>query len=505
MKRFLFGVVLAMAALAGFGSAAQAANTDNFTITNYEVRMELGRDSERRSTLKTTLTITADFPPNQNRGIAPIFVKDYDGHHTSFNLVSVTDETGAPLEYAWNEDELRIGNKNVYVEGKKTYVITYTQRDVTKHYADTAKDEFYWDAIGVEWRVPIEKASVSLVLSDDLQTAKQTDLQCYVGSSGSTDRCSTEENESGDMSVVVQQLIAGQGVTVAVGFAPGTFAEYKMTFWERLTDLWSRIQRFLVFPVVVSVLLLVLAYSRSVNRNGELKPIVPEYLPPKDVSLTISASILSTSTVFNGFSGMVRGSVITAQLLDLAVRHFIKIYEVKPKQLFRAAEYEVEIVKPISELKAEERELLDDMFGARPKVGDKLNLKTLKYSMTYKQRTMDNDARLARLMGETYGLKSPDEAHKRRFVGYAKVLGVLSVVLLSPMFAAATVLALVFSRGKRLTDKGLVIKRYLLGLEMYIGVAEEERLRMLQSPEGAEKVAVAGLDDVDDPNRIIKL
>lgn len=112
----------------------------NFRITNYDVHMELGRDEDKTSTLRTTLTITADFPPNQNRGIAPIFVKTYGKHSTSFNLESVTDDQGTALEYHWEGDELRIGNTDVYVSGLKTYVITYTQRNVTKYYADTNKD-----------------------------------------------------------------------------------------------------------------------------------------------------------------------------------------------------------------------------------------------------------------------------------------------------------------------------------------------------------------------------
>ena len=134
--------------LVGSGQAAFAAQTDNFTITKFDAEYSLGRDSENRSTLRAKWTITANFPPKQNHGIAPVFVKEYDGHHTSFTLESVTDDKGKGLEYTWKGDELRIGNKDVYVEGEKTYVITYTQRDVTKHYADTGKDEFYWDAIG---------------------------------------------------------------------------------------------------------------------------------------------------------------------------------------------------------------------------------------------------------------------------------------------------------------------------------------------------------------------
>ena len=111
MKRFFFGGFIALCGLIFSATPVLAANTDNFRITNYDVHMELGRDEDKTSTLRTTLTITADFPPNQNRGIAPIFVKTYDGHSTSFNLESVTDEQGTALEYHWEGDELRIGGR----------------------------------------------------------------------------------------------------------------------------------------------------------------------------------------------------------------------------------------------------------------------------------------------------------------------------------------------------------------------------------------------------------
>ena len=50
------------------------------------------------------------------------------------------------------------------------------------------------------------------------------------------------------------------------------------------------------------------------------------------------------------------------------------------------------------------------------------------------------------------------------------------------------------SKKKVLTDKGLALRRYLAGLKMYIEVAETERLKMLQSPEGDGVIAAAGSD-----------
>lgn len=72
-------------------ATAFAASTDNYTITNYDVQMTLGRDGENRSTLKTIETITAQFPDyDQNHGLERVFVKEYNGHTTNLELISVT-------------------------------------------------------------------------------------------------------------------------------------------------------------------------------------------------------------------------------------------------------------------------------------------------------------------------------------------------------------------------------------------------------------------------------
>ena len=180
MKRFLLGLLTVGLLLAGSGKMAFAAHsTDNFTIIKFDAEYSLSRDSDNRSKLETTWRITANFPPNQNRGIAPVFVKKYDNHSTNFSLQSVTDENGTPLEYSWNDDELRIGNKNTYVKGEKTYIIKFTQRDVTKNYGDTGRDEFYWDVIGDEWRVPMENVQISVKLEESLAAARQSFLLCW--------------------------------------------------------------------------------------------------------------------------------------------------------------------------------------------------------------------------------------------------------------------------------------------------------------------------------------
>ena len=496
MKRLILGILIAGSLLAGSGQAALAAQTDNFTITKFDAEYSLGRDSENRSTLAATWRITAHFPPNQNRGIAPIFVKKYDNHPTNFLLQSVTDEQGKTLEYNWNGDELRIGKKDVYVQGEKTYVIKFTQRDVTKHYDNTGRDEFYWDVIGNEWRVPMENVRVSVKLDESLQAARAGEAFCYVGAHGSTKRCNIS-GDKGEIVTNVSRLNRREGITMAVGFTSGTFTGYQETLSEKLIKIWATVQTIASSLAVILMLLLSLRYRRLFGRYRELKPIPPEYLPPKQASVMTSAYILKNYEVL-----AVKGSAKVAQLLDLAVRHYIKLYEVRKASFLRSAQYEIEIVKDLKELRPEESEVVRDMFGSSmPKPGQRLNLKKLQNNLSYAARTRDDDTNLKNLARGKYGLCEQKPVNKQILQKWALWVGVIGVLLLSPMLLIVAGIVFALSFGWSLTDEGLVLRRYLVGLKMYIGVAEAERLQMLQSPEGAEKVKV----DASDEKQLVKL
>mgnify|MGYP000984147858 FL=1 len=496
MKRLILGILIAGSLLIGSSQAAFASQTDNFTITKFDAEYSLGRDSENRSTLAATWRITANFPPNQNHGIAPIFVRNYDGHSTSFSIKSVTDERGASLKYSWNGNELRIGDKDTYVRGEKTYVIKFTQRDVTKHYKDTGRDEFYWDVIGNEWRVPMENVRVSMKIDRSLQAAQRGELFCYVGRYGSTKRCDVSGDKSKTVTNV-SRLNRREGITMAVGFNSGTFAEYQESLVERLIKIWAMVQ---IPASILAVILMIWCgwrYRRLFGRKNELKPIPPEYLPPNQASVLASAYILKKYDAL-----MVKGSAKVAQMLDLAVRHYIKLYEVKKASFLRSAQYEIEIVKDLTELRPEESEVVRDMFGSSmPSPGQRLNLKKLQNSMSYAARTRDDDRNLKNLVCGKYGLCEQKPVNKRAVQRWALGVSIIGILLLSPLLLAVAAILFALSFGWSLTDEGLALRRYLAGLKMYIGAAETERLQMLQSPEGAEKVKV----DASDEKQLVKL
>jgi uncharacterized membrane protein YgcG len=493
MKKIFLGLALVfLGSLVTSGNIGAQSALDDFVITNYVIEMNLGRDGEGRSTLRATETITADFQRrNRNRGIERAFVKEYDGHSTDFKLESVTDEQGKKLSYHWNGNTLRIGEEGVYVFGPQTYRITYTQRDVTRHYADTGKDEFYWDAIGTEWRVPIRNAAVQLVLTPEIRKAVQTDLQCYSGVYGRDDRCAAEE-KNGTYSITTQHIGEGRGITVALGFTPETFVGYQPSLLERFAVIWGIITAITSTVATGMIVWLAVRAYRWTYRNAELGTIVPEYIPPRDASVATSAAV--TPGVY---------STTAAELTDLAVRHYIQIFETREKTLLKAAEYDIEIVKDVSNLREEEREILKDMFGHEPKVGERLALKKLQNSTAVYTRFSDNDKKLKDLLRGQYGLKRIDNEKRGWFSKAAKTLFVTAALTLSPLLFIAGIVAFIMSKTVWvLSDKGLALRRYIKGLELYIKVAEKDRLKMLQSPEGAEKVAVS---DPTNPAQLVKL
>lgn len=496
MKKLTLGVLILALSVAGIGPA-HAVSVDEYTITSYGVDMTLSRDENDRSVLDVTETIVADFPTiDANHGLEKIFVKEYDGHGTSLELLSVTDSTGTALPYHWSDDALRIGDADTYVHGSMTYVITYRQHDVTKYYTDTNSDEFYWDAIGTEWRVPIEKGVIRVIL-DKAIALNHGEPFCYQGAQGASMQCNLVSTENSDGTVSysgsVEGIGNGAGVTVAFGFPKGTFTAYQPSFWEQFVAVWFAVQ-FIVGPLSFVVLLWFIAsFTKRLNRTKEIGTIVPEYLPPKNASVTAAARVAGHTH-----------AVMTAQMLDLAVRHYIKIYEVKEKTLFSAAEYEIEVIQDVQGLKAEEQELLKDTFGSLPSVGSRMNFKELQNNPAYYSRTLNNDADLDKLIQGEYAFRASSGTMKAWSRKVAKVLLLGALLTLSPfvLIMATIVFGMSFA-CMQLTDTGLALKRYLEGLKMYIEVAEEDRIKMLQSPEGAEKVAEVGSGT--DSAQLIKL
>ena len=514
MKRVIFGGVVTVVFVLLGASCAIAAHsntrdTNNFTITNYDVQLELGRDRNNRSTIKTIDSITAVFPPDQNHCISRLFLKKYDGHATDFALESVKDEHGVDLEYHQNGSTLRIGNKNAYVSGVKTYVITYTQRDVTRYYSDTQKDEFYWNAIGTDSPVPVAAATVTLKLDTALAGKAKTNIQCYYGALQAKNTC--ESTVSGaEYSLRVNTLGQHQGVTIALGFEPGTFAAYQPSLRERLPNI---ILTGAAAAFGVGIVILVfcsrkwkkkfakeLAQAAAIRRQ----PVAPEYIPPADRSVVESMAVLG----WHNFS-----KALSAQVVDWAVRHIIEIRQTgtgKHDYMFVAK-------KSFADTSKYEQTLAAAIFGNDPAAGTERTFTQIKqksYSVSSRFLSVCRQIKRGELF--LYNRKEISLYTTWLVTSLTSVAAIFFIILwllgddaeggnVSFLAAAACAgaailniaIAAIMSRRaqNRLSAQGEELKRYLRGLKLYINAAEVDQLRMLQSPEGADKVGDVASDN----------
>lgn len=498
MRKLLFALTSFFILLALFlpNTSPVLAAVNDFEIQDYQIDYYLDKDGAGRSTLKTVESITALFPTiDQNHGIERAIPNSYDGHSVNLTINSVTDSKGARQNYTTRTSGdnivLRIGDANTYVHGLQNYKITYTQHDVTKFFKDTNKDEFYWDTNGTQWAVPVKALTARLHLGNGLRGALSNDQQCYFGPAGASSPCSITATNDG-FTAKTTSLKRNENMTISVGFKPNTFVPYKATMFERLFGLWI-LSGIITFGLaIVLVIWMLIRYNRRSNRTAELSTIVPEYIPPKNASVSVSATITNKST-----------SVFSAQLIDFAVRHYIKIYQTREKSFWKSANYELEIIKDISDLKAEEQEVLRDLFG-NPTVGTKLDMSTLKNNFTLSSRLSDNQKKLNNLIKNQYALRAQDPRQSAWFKRLAIITIIMSVLLVSPWLLVVSIIAFVCaSKLKPLTDTGLELSRYLNGLKMYIKTAETERIRMLQSPDGAAKLDAPV--DANDQRQLIKL
>lgn len=500
MKR-LFGVVAVVLLAVGLLPAPRVAalDTNNFRISSFDVQYELSRDSESRSVLKTTELITAEFPSfDQNHGLERAIPSTYDGHSTSLEIQSVTNAEGAALDYSMRSKDdmtiLRIGDADAYVHGTQTYKVTYTQRDVTRFFEDTNRDEWYWDVNGTEWQVPIDQLTATFSFDESLVGARESvATSCYQGAAQATSSCEISTQGEGAYKIEATNLGAGENVTVAFGFQPNTFAPYEMTFAERVLMIIGALQLITIPLAILAVIVLGVKAHRRQYRKAEENPIVAEYIPPKDASVMVASQVLTAPQ-----------APFSAQLIDLAVRHFIAIIETKEKSLFRTADYDIVIQSDISPLRDEEKELLHDMFGKAPKVGERVKLSGLRYNTSYTTRTLDNDKKLKKLIEGNYAIREKSPAASRLFYTWAIILLVVTILTLSIALAVAALVVWILGLTLRpLTDKGLALRRYVLGLDRYIKASETERLKFLQGPDTAEKVGY--MVDPNNPGDLVKL
>ena len=495
--------LLVIVSLAGvFLPQSVAAGVDDFSFTSFEADYYLSRGADNVSHLQVIETLVAQFPDfDQNHGIERAIPETYDGHPVDLKIDSVKDGNGKTLNYTTTTSNdnlvLRIGDAGTYVHGEQTYVISYSLQNVTNIQAQ--QDEFYWDINGDLWSQTLDSVTARVHLNNNIaQQFIPSKLICFTGAHGSTRQdCTITYDEDMTGGVVVEssstrRLAAGETLTVALGFNKDTFAAYQIPLSTLLL-----IGGLVVANVLAPLVALVVMFNKW--RKGGRDPkgrgvIAPEYLPPKQVGVISSGIVLKEKF---------ETKMISAVLIDLAVRHHIKIYETTKKVLLISkTSYELELTKLFEELRPDDIKVIFLLFGKSPTVGRKVKIDDLSQKLYKEANQMGKDVE-AELVTADYFKKAPSKVRGT----YMLVGGVMAFapMFVLPFAVGVTVAGLIvmlfgWAMPAR-TQKGVELRDYLLGLRDYMKLAEADRLRVLQSPHGelTEKI------NVNDTQQLVKL
>jgi uncharacterized membrane protein YgcG len=485
-------------------NAARPSGVDDFAFESFDAQYFLSRTSDGLATMRVVETIVALFPGiDQNRGILRDIPRYYGDNPLNPTVLSVTDDDERAVPYTtstvsagdgpqYSFTELALGTDD-YVHGRTTYVITYELENVIGRFSDANIDELYWDINGTGWSQTFGRVSTSIHIDPSLDSALTGDVACFYGYSGSGSTCSLLADSAGTTySTSVESINPYSTVTVVIDFRDGTFVQPKLAkdSWIITIAPWAL--------VLVSLLLILVAIFVRVAiwRDARGRGIVvPQYSAPPELDLLLAGDLVHHEN-----------SAMAAQFVGLAVAGLVNVVDLKNR-------FALEFVKTDGATVQEAR-VLDALFGSSPSAGHKANLESLApargaalYAMRAKARQRAISAGLRALPGGHF------DRYLRRFtwlilLAYVAIFvwTIFTEVDASPVFGfgvlsaiACMTASIIISKPYLLTAAGADQRDYLLGIRDYLSLAEEARLRVLQSPEGAERV------DITDKRAVVKL
>jgi len=475
--------LFALALLAAWAVPAAAQRT--LVIERFHADIRVDPDGS----LDIAETMTARFTGEWNGifRVIPIKYRTREGFNWSvgLDLASATGEDGQALRTETSRDR-HFTKYKIWVPGAKdarrTLVLRYRVKNGLRFFDE--HDELYWNVTGDEWEVPIESASATISLPAGAQGVRAI---AYNGPVGATAREAEVDVEGSTIQVSMpRHLEFREGVTAVVGWGKGLVAEPTPT---------DRVAGFLFnnWPLAIPIPVFLFAWSRwkRRGRDPERRPITVQYEPPPDLTPAEVGTLVDHSADMRD---------ITATMVDLAVRGFLKFEEREDSKLFGLIsdrEYILHRVKPRSEwagLAEHERRLLNGVFDGDEKTKKMSDLEDEFYSSLPGIR----DGIFDRLKDHGFYHARPDKV-RAKWVAGAVVFGAIVGIGGSAIGAAwqlspaAIVVAAVLSglilllfglfmparsvKGARALEKAR-------GFEEFLRRVEEERYkRLITSPE----------------------
>lgn len=372
-------LALLLAAVIALPASVRA--DEGWTIASFDSRTAIQPDGS----LAVTETIIADFGSRQMHGIYRdlTYLQDYDksqNRRYDITLDSVTDGAGHALKVqTLTEGSLRrfkIGDPNKTISGRQQYQIRYHVRGALNAFSD--HDELYWNITGV-WTVPLLAASVTVTTPKDGINR----IACFEGWSGSQEPCTSSTTSATAQFTAARSLPAGQQLTVVVGMAKGVVPEphpilvakprQPTQYFERSPGIVAA-TAVVAFGALGGIVMLwwrqgrdrryrTVHYLTNDTREETVplfagEPVAVEFQPPEGLKPAQIGVLLDERADTRD---------VTATIVDLAVRGYLRISEIEKKGLFGKKDWQLDRLKPADEgLLDYERDLLSGLFDATP-------------------------------------------------------------------------------------------------------------------------------------------
>ncbi len=505
MRAVLAAALLGVAVAAG-ATAARAGATQfgNERITSYDITIKV----EDSGDLAITEVIDYDFGAAERHGIfrnIPVRLHYDDRYDRVYPLTvrSITGSPGTPDQYevddVGGDKQIKIGDPDETISGPHRYTIEYVVRNGLNGF--TEHDELYWNAIGSEWDVTVEHATARVLTPGPL-----TDVTCFSGPVGSLLPCVRSELLDREAIFVTDDLKPYEAFTVVVGFEKGFVPPPAPVLDER----WAFDRAFAVTPATVgagtALLALVvggmgaflwrtgrdrrfagspvdIAFGSETGQEQTVplleRPLTPvEFAPPDDLRPgQVGTLVDETANTLD----------VTATIVDLAVRGFLRIDEIPKEGWFGKKDWNLVELKEATGLRSYEHSLLSAIFKGRSEV----KLSGLKNTFATDLKKVE-DLLYDDAVAQGWFARRPD---RTRILW--TVLGVLALVAsigLTVLVAATTHAGLVpiplvlgavlllagASRMPRRTAKGTGTLRRVQGFRRFIEESEKDRAQFAE-------------------------
>ncbi len=357
-------------------------------IQTYDVHITI----EQPGSIQVTERIVYEFDAPRHGIIRsiPVIKPNADGkkYEMTISDVHVLDEVGASYTFTREDGdsvELKIGDADKTIIGTHTYVISYTVLGALTYFP--SHDELYWNAVGDEWSVPIERVTTTVSFPS---SAPPADLhaECFTGSAGSNaEDCAISYVDDSVKVAVFNPLDVYEGATIVVGFPKGMVAVLNPTevvpFFSTLIGKITLIAIGIVALLWYLILPFLIIYKWW-KTGRDPKPAMGEvsawFSPPKTKSLR-ELTPAETGTLVDETAD---ARDIYATLVDLARRGYVQIIEVKKKGLLASGvDFELEKKKSWDEadIQTFEKDLLDGIFATK----DRVSIKDLDLTSTFEK------------------------------------------------------------------------------------------------------------------------